>query len=86
MLTRPIDNLGRIVIPKEIRKFLNLQYKDRMIISAQGNKLILSKLENVCGLCDEGNDLIILPNGGLICATCMKAVFKIVQPREYSHL
>ena len=48
-LTRRIDELGRIVIPKEIRKNLQIRNNDELEINVQNNKIILSKyniLEN----------------------------------------
>lgn len=42
-MIRKIDDLGRIVIPKEIRKELNINVNDKLKIMTDGNKIILSK-------------------------------------------
>lgn len=42
---RVIDNLGRIVIPKEIRERLNINTKDKIEIKVEDNKIILTKLK-----------------------------------------
>lgn len=42
-MKRHIDELGRIVIPKEIRKELDLKRYDELKITTKGNKIILSK-------------------------------------------
>ena len=42
-MLRAIDDLGRIVIPKEIRKELNIQDYDKLRITTEGSKIILSK-------------------------------------------
>lgn len=42
-MIRKIDDLGRIVIPKEIRKELDITSKDKIRITTEGNKIILSK-------------------------------------------
>ena len=42
-MTRNIDDLGRIVIPKEIRKELNIQTGDTLKIETQGRAIILTK-------------------------------------------
>ena len=44
-ITRRIDELGRIVIPKEIRKNLKIQDSDEIDISLDGNNIILNKHE-----------------------------------------
>ena len=44
-ITRRIDELGRIVIPKEIRKNLKIQDSDEIDISLEGNSIILNKHE-----------------------------------------
>lgn len=43
-MNRNIDNSGRIVIPKEIRKKLNIHSKDKIAIEVKGTKIILSKV------------------------------------------
>ena len=86
MLARPIDDLGRLVIPKEIRDFLRWNHKDKISITTQGRKLVLGKMENVCALCDADENLISLPNGGMVCASCLKGVSQIAQTHEHSHL
>ncbi len=44
-ITRRIDELGRIVIPKEIRKSLKIRNCDEINISLDGNSIILNKYE-----------------------------------------
>ncbi len=44
-ITRRIDELGRIVIPKEIRKNLKIRESDEIDISLDGNNIILNKHE-----------------------------------------
>lgn len=51
-ITRHIDELGRIVIPKELRNTLNIKENDKIIITLIGNKIELEKEDNkVCPLC-----------------------------------
>ena len=73
-MTRPIDDVGRLVIPKELRDLLNWQHKDQITITPQGKKLILGKLEASCGLCESEADLITLPGGSMVCASCIKTM------------
>ena len=43
-MTRQVDKMGRVVIPKEIRAQLNIKNNvDKFEISVQGDKVILQK-------------------------------------------
>lgn len=46
-MTRKVDELGRIVIPKEIRRNLGIEEKDSLEIFTEGSNLILRKYEPV---------------------------------------
>lgn len=46
-MTRRIDELGRLVIPKEIRKSLRIKDNDQVEISVVDNKILLSKYESI---------------------------------------
>ena len=46
-MTRRIDELGRLVIPKEIRRSLKIRDNDQVEISVIDNKIILNKYENI---------------------------------------
>ena len=46
-ITRKIDELGRIVLPKEIRKCLNINTGDDFQITIENNKIVLNKFEKL---------------------------------------
>ena len=46
-ITRRIDSLGRIVIPKEMRKSLKIDDSDEMSISIINNEIVLSKCDSL---------------------------------------
>ena len=43
-----IDNLGRVVIPKSIRKALNVEHNDEISMHVENQALIITKNNNVC--------------------------------------
>ena len=50
-MIRKVDELGRIVIPKEIRDMFNIIEKDLMEIFIDGDNIILRKYEESCIFC-----------------------------------
>ena len=42
-ITRPVDELGRIVLPKELRNSLNIGTKDLLEIHIEGDMIVLKK-------------------------------------------
>ena len=47
-----IDNLGRVVVPKSIRKALNIQSNSEISMYVENRKLIITKSNQICSLCD----------------------------------
>lgn len=45
-IVRRVDDLGRIVIPKEIRKYLNIREGEALELFIENNKLIFTKYNN----------------------------------------
>ena len=50
-IVRRVDELGRVVIPKELRKQLNIEERDPIEITCDGSSIILQKYENRCIFC-----------------------------------
>ena len=48
-----IDNLGRVVIPKSIRKALNIEHNDEISMYVEGESLVIKKGHRSCSLCDS---------------------------------
>ena len=66
---RKIDELGRIVLPKEIRRNLNIGCSDRLEIFVEKDRILLKKYEPACSLCGNEKDLIHF-KGKSICSCC----------------
>lgn len=69
-VVRKVDDLGRVVIPKELRGSLDIKPQDAMEIFVHENTIILSKYEPGCIFCPELTDLIEF-QGRMICRGCL---------------
>ncbi|MCL2322585.1 MAG: AbrB/MazE/SpoVT family DNA-binding domain-containing protein, partial [Oscillospiraceae bacterium] len=47
-IVRKVDELGRIVLPIELRRTLNIEIKDALEIYVDGDQIILKKYEPAC--------------------------------------
>lgn len=70
-MIRKVDELGRIVLPIEIRKNLDIHQKDALEIFVEGNRIILQKYQPSCIFCDQ-EDNIVYFNGKRVCASCLE--------------
>ena len=69
-MIRRVDELGRVVIPKEIRKKLEISEKDPIEIYVEGHSIVLKKIEDNCIFCGNNKNLITYKNK-LICRKCL---------------
>ncbi|KEI94452.1 AbrB family transcriptional regulator (plasmid) [Clostridium botulinum A2B3 87] len=74
-IVRRIDNLGRIVIPMELRKTLNISEKDSLAIFVDGERVILKKHDPACVFCGEANNVIDF-KGKKVCKQCFDELNK----------
>jgi len=79
-IVRKVDNLGRIVLPKEIRDTLRIDIKDPLEILATEDSIILRKYVPGCTLCGEISDNYIMVKGRRICLNCSGAIYKKMKP------
>jgi transcriptional pleiotropic regulator of transition state genes len=70
-VTRGIDSLGRIVIPKEIRRNFKIAEGDALEIFVDGETLVLKKYEPGCMMCGEMDNLKSF-KGKQLCSECLK--------------
>ncbi len=72
-MSRKIDDLGRIVLPAEIRRAFGITEGDLIEIAVEGEHVILQKVQARCIFC--GSDVDLLPHEGkLVCQVCRKAL------------
>lgn len=72
-MVRPVDKLGRIVIPQEIRNTYDIQTKDSLEIFTDGEKIILRKYAPCCIFCGNADDNEIF-EGKKICKDCIDKI------------
>jgi looped-hinge helix DNA binding domain, AbrB family len=73
-IVRKVDELGRIVLPKELRITLNINEKDPLeIFVDEDGKIILKKYEPACIFCNSMNDIVSF-KGHNVCHECMKKI------------
>ena len=70
-MVRRVDELGRVVLPIELRKTFNIVEKDALEIYTEGNTIILRKYEPACIFCGDARDVIVF-KGRNVCKNCIK--------------
>lgn len=68
-MVRRIDELGRIVIPIEIRSKLNIYVRDPIEIFTEGSSIVFRKHEPNCFFCNSNQELVFYANKH-ICKHC----------------
>ena len=74
-IVRKIDELGRIVLPKELRRTLGLNDRESVEIYVDQDAIILKKFKSSCVLCGDNEDLLDF-KGKSICQKCMDELKK----------
>ena len=69
-IVRKVDELGRIVLPKELRRTLGIQKEDPVEIFVDENNIILRKYEPACIFCGSASEVSII-HGKNICRVCI---------------
>jgi transcriptional pleiotropic regulator of transition state genes len=72
-MVRKVDELGRIVLPAEIRQIMDIQVKDAVEIFTEDERIILQKYHPSCVFCSN-MDRISYLQGKRICAECLERI------------
>ena len=75
-IIRKVDELGRVVLPVEMRRTLDIEERDPLEISLEGETIILRKVQNLCIFCGGEKDLLEL-KGKYVCAECRKEIYNL---------
>lgn len=72
-VVRRLDELGRIVIPIELRRTLDLADRDCLEIFTEGEQIILKKYQPACIFCGEAKDIVNY-KGKNVCKCCLEDI------------
>ncbi|WP_066503980.1 AbrB/MazE/SpoVT family DNA-binding domain-containing protein [Abyssisolibacter fermentans] len=70
-IVRKVDELGRVVIPIELRRTLDIAVKDALEIYVDGEQIILKKYAPACIFCGQAKDVVQF-KGKNICPACLE--------------
>ena len=69
-IVRKVDELGRIVLPIELRRTLDIAEKDALEIYVDGSTIVLKKFRPSCVFCDSSRDQVPYKDKH-ICPRCL---------------
>ena len=76
--TRQIDDIGRILLPREWRREFQIESDTDLDIYADGERIVLQKTLPACKICGEKNNLMQMAGkDAFICADCKRIVQEI---------
>lgn len=70
-IVRKIDELGRIVLPIELRNKMDINTKDSVEIFVDNDKIILKKYQPCCVFCGNADNVTMF-KGKLVCRDCIE--------------
>ncbi|OUM85316.1 MAG: AbrB family transcriptional regulator [Bacillus thermozeamaize] len=70
-IVRKVDELGRVVIPIELRRTLRISERDSLEIYVDGERIILKKYEPACIFCGNAENVIHFKEK-IVCKNCLE--------------
>lgn len=70
-IVRKVDELGRIVLPIELRRTLGIAERDPLEIYVDGDSIVIKKYQAVCIFCGNPHDTVKI-KGKCVCPDCLK--------------
>jgi transcriptional pleiotropic regulator of transition state genes len=70
---RRIDQLGRVVVPAELRRMLGIRQGDLLDIRVEDGHLVLLKIEPECAICGSPDNLVELHEKH-VCKECVRDI------------
>ena len=70
-MVRKVDELGRIVLPAEIRQNMDINVRDSLEIFTDGGRIILQKYQPSCIFCSNVDNIVFFQNKR-VCMECVE--------------
>ena len=70
-IVRRVDDLGRIVLPMELRKVLDIEPRDSLEIFMEGSTIVLKKYEPQCVFCGQAGNVKTYKSRN-VCENCIR--------------
>jgi len=77
-IVRKIDELGRIVLPIEIRNTMDIKKRDAIEIFVDEDKIVLKKYQPACIFCGNADNITFF-KGKLVCEDCIDTLKHSIQ-------
>jgi len=77
-IVRKVDNLGRIVLPIELRRTLGIDVKDSLEIFVDGDMVVFRKYSPACAFCSSADNVIRF-QGKNVCGECVTAIHENIK-------
>ena len=75
-IVRKVDELGRIVLPIELRRTLDIAERDPLEIYVDGTSIVLKKYQPACVFCGSAKDVVEFKEKN-ICPDCRKKLIEL---------
>ncbi|OAB41001.1 AbrB family transcriptional regulator [Paenibacillus macquariensis subsp. defensor] len=70
-IVRKVDDLGRVVLPIELRRTMGIGDRDALEIYVDRDRIILKKYEPACIFCENAEDTVNF-KGRIVCKSCLE--------------
>lgn len=80
-IVRKVDELGRVVIPIELRRTLRISERDSLEIYVDGERIILKKYEPACIFCGNAENVIHFKEK-IVCKNCLEELEELINQNE----
>lgn len=77
-IVRKVDELGRIVIPIELRRNLGIEKEDSLEIYVEDDQIMLKKYSPTCSFCSNVSGITVFKNKN-ICQDCLNELKKLLK-------
>lgn len=75
-IIRKVDDLGRIVLPIELRRMLDIAERDELEIFVENDRIVLQKYETACIFCGSARSLVGY-NEKNVCRDCVRKLTEL---------